>query len=105
MPLSEEIKKGMACDSVGRPESVVGRTVCLAAHPGKMAIYPFLRWFQKRYLGKYRFARLAFSFDLFLVGLAVGLGVIGLIFFFSRPTDIGDKILFEATVAPREVVS
>ncbi len=84
---------------------MVGRTVCIIAHPGKMAIFPFVRWFEKRYLGRYRFARLTFSFDLFLIGLALGLAVTGLVFFLYKPTDFSDKIYFEATVAPREVVS
>jgi hypothetical protein len=105
MRIPEEIKKGLACDSVGRPDSVIGRTVCVVAHPGKMAIFPFVRWFEKRYLGRYRFARLTFSFDLFLIGLVLGLALTGLVFFLWKPTDFSDKIYFDATVAPREVVS
>ena len=105
MKISDDIKKGMACDSVGKPNSVVGRTVCVLAHPGKMALFPFAHWFQKRYHGRYRFARLTFLFDIFLIGLAVGLAVTGLVFFLSKPVDISDRIYFEANVAPREIVT
>ncbi len=105
MALKEEIKKGIACDSIGDPHSPIGRAACIVAHPGRMALFPFFHWFEKRYLGKYKFARLVFSFDLFLVGLALGLGIVGLIFTFYRPSDFTDKIFFEATVAPREVIA
>jgi len=105
MSFSDDIKKGIACDSVGHPGSVVGRAACLVAHPGKMALFPFFHWFEKKYLGKYKFARIVFLFDLFLVGLALGLGVVALFFFLLNPSDFGDKIYFDATVAPREVVS
>lgn len=103
--LLEEIKSGIACDSVGHPESIVGRTVCIAAHPGKMAIFPFVRWFEKRYVGKYVFARLAFVFDLFLLSILLCLAIVALGAWLWKPVDLSTKILFEADVAPKEVVS
>ncbi len=105
MHIDDEIKKGLACDSVGKPESVLGRAVCLSVHPGKMILYPFLRWFDKRYKGKYAFARLMFGFDLVLVGALVGLGAAFLFLRLYAPSHFADRILFEATVAPHEIVS
>ncbi len=105
MSLKEEIKKGVACDSVGKPESIVGRAVCLSVHPGKMALFPFINWFEKRYKHRYKFARLVFSFDLVLLGVLVGL-LTALTFSWMRvPTSFEDNVLFEANVAPREIVA
>ncbi len=104
MALKEEFKKGIACDSVGKPNSVLGRTVCLSVHPGKMLLLPFIKWFDKRYRGM-KFARLLFSFDLLLIGTLVGLGAAALFFGLIQPTSFEDKISFEATVAPREIVT
>lgn len=104
-PILEEIKSGIACDSVGHPHSVVGRTICLAAHPGKMALYPFVRWFEKRYVGKYKFARLAFAVDLFLLTVLLCLTIVALGAWLWKPVDLSTKISFEADIAPREVVS
>ncbi len=104
MPLTEEIKKGVACDSVDKPHSILGRAVCLSVHPGKMLIFPFLEWFEKRYKGRVKFARLLFAFDLLLIGTALGIGAMVLSFGYLRPsTTIEDRIFFEATVAPKEI--
>lgn len=100
----EELKKGIACDSVGKPESVLGRAVCLSVHPGKMLLLPFIKWFDRRYRG-IRFARLLFSFDLLLIGALVGLGAAALFLGLIKPTNFEDSISFEATVAPREIVT
>lgn len=104
MSLKEKFKKGAACDSVGKPESVLGRAVCLSMHPGKMLLLPFMKWFEKRYKGM-RFARLLFSFDLLLIGTLVGLGAAAIVLGLIRPTTFEDKISFEASVAPREIVT
>jgi hypothetical protein len=105
MSISQKIKKGIACDSVGKPESILGRTVCISAHPGKMLLFPFIHWFEMRYKGKYKFARTLFSIDLMLIGLIFGLGLAALVLGIYKPTTFADKIQFEATVAPREIVT
>ncbi|NQV90371.1 hypothetical protein HQ487_03090 [Candidatus Uhrbacteria bacterium] len=105
MELKNEFQKAIACDSVGKPHSILGRAVCLTAHPGKMAILPFRKWFNKRYKGTYKFARLIFSFDLLLIGAVIGLGITALLLGFTQIVSFEDRITFEATVAPREIVS
>lgn len=85
--------------------SVVGRAACVMAHPGKMALFPFVHWFERRYANRFRSPRLMFSIDLVLIGLILGLLSTGLIFWFGKPVDIGDKIHFSAEVAPRAVVT
>lgn len=105
MKLHEEIKEGIACDSVGHPHSVVGRAVCLSVHPGKMILLPFKKWFNKRYKEKFRFARVIFSLDLILIGTLIGLGMTALFFGLNPPTSFEDDISFEATVAPLEITS
>jgi hypothetical protein len=105
MSIKEEIKKGVACDSVGKPDSILGRAICLSVHPGKMAVFPFIKWFEKRYKHRYKFARLMFSFDLVLLGVLMGLLTALTFSWISVPTSFEDKVLFEATVAPREIVA
>lgn len=100
--LKDELKKGIACDSVGKPESVLGRTVCLSIHPGKMLLWPFIKWFEKRYKG-IKFAKLLFSFDLLLIGIILGLSATAAFLFLNPPQAFEDKIRFDATVAPREI--
>jgi len=100
-----EIKKGIACDSVNKPDSAVGRAVCISVHPGKMFLFPFLHWFNTRYKGRYKFARLIFSIDLFLVGIAVALAIVAIIGLLLVPKRFEDGIVFESSVAPTEVVS
>lgn len=102
--LKEEFKKGMACDSVGKPDSILGRSVCLSVHPGKMLLLPFIQWFDKRYRGM-KFARLLFSLDLLLIGALVGLGAAAIVLGLIQPSAFEDKISFEATVAPRAIVT
>ena len=105
MNIREEIKKGIACDSVNKPDSAVGRAVCISIHPGKMFLFPFLHWFNTRYKERYKFARLIFSIDLFLVGIAVALSIVAIIGFLFVPKRFENGIVFEASVAPTEVVS
>jgi uncharacterized repeat protein (TIGR01451 family) len=100
----EEFKKGVACDSVGKPESVMGRAVCLSVHPGKMLLLPFIKWFEKRYKGR-RFARVLFSFDLLLIGTILGLSIAAAFLSLTKPTTFENNISFEANVAPREIVT
>ena len=104
MTFKEEFKKGATCDSVGKPESILGRAVCLSVHPGKMLLLPFIKWFDKRYRGL-KFARVLFSFDLLLIGTLIGLGVAALFFGLTQPVSFEEKISFEASVAPREIVT
>ncbi|HLD20711.1 MAG TPA: hypothetical protein VJB64_01300 [Patescibacteria group bacterium] len=104
MTFKEEFKKGATCDSVGKPESILGRAVCLSVHPGKMLLLPFIKWFDKRYRGL-KFARVLFSFDLLLIGTLIGLGIAALFFGLTKPVAFEDKISFEATAAPREIVT
>lgn len=77
----------------------------LASHPGKILLWPLVRWYEKRYEGKFAFARATFLFDLFLVGVVSGLGIIALIMTFYKPVPFTDRIVFAAEVAPREIVS
>lgn len=104
MTLKDELKQGITCDSVGKPNSILGRAVCLSVHPGKMVLLPFIKWFEKRYKGT-KFARLLFSFDLLLIGALLGLGMTAIVLGLIRPIAFEDKITFEATVAPREIVT
>ncbi|MBI4256949.1 hypothetical protein HY626_02750 [Candidatus Uhrbacteria bacterium] len=104
MTFKEEFKKGATCDSVGTPESILGRAVCLSVHPGKMLLLPFIRWFDKRYRGL-KFARVLFSLDLLLIGTMIGLGVAAIFLGFSQPVAFEDHISFEAAVAPREIIT
>lgn len=105
MSLSHEIRHGLACNTIQDADTVTEKAVCLAAHPGKIAIFPFLHWYKKRYEGRYKFARLMFTFDMFLLGVIAGLGVVAVLFSL-KPTDVfSDNILFSATVAPHDIVS
>ncbi len=105
MPLKEEIKKGIACDSVGQPDSAIGRAVCLSVHPGKMLLFPFLHWFQYHYQNRYKFARLVFSIDLLLIGIMLTLVAVAIYVKFFLPGAFTDRIVFDATIAPREVIT
>ncbi|MFH1405131.1 MAG: hypothetical protein ABIH21_03480 [Patescibacteria group bacterium] len=105
MQLNKEIHNGLKCDTVGKPHSLVGKTFCIAAHPGKMFLFPFFQWFEKRYAGKYKFARLMFTFDLFLLCIALSLAITAALLIFHKPQSIENKIYFDAVVAPREIVT
>ncbi len=104
MSLNKEIRKGIACDSVGHPHSIVGRAICLSVHPGKMMLFPFLRWFENRYDGKYKHAKMIFAVDLFLVGIALTLAGVALFAWLNPFKTFADNISFEANVAPRATV-
>jgi hypothetical protein len=105
MHLFNELKKGVACDSVGKPHSALGRAVCLSVHPGKMLLFPFIRHFNKHYKNKYAFARLVFGFDLLLLGALFGLGCAFLFIHFHSPARFADKIIFDSSIAPREIIA
>jgi hypothetical protein len=87
------------------PEKLRQQTLQIASHPGKIVLHPLVQRYETHYHGKYRFARLVFMFDLFLVGLAAGLGMVALALWLWKPSSFADKIIFEADVAPREIVS
>ncbi|MBM5789829.1 hypothetical protein FJZ23_01950 [Candidatus Parcubacteria bacterium] len=105
MPLTDEIKKGIACDSVGKPDSAIGRAVCLSVHPGKMLLFPLLHWYRYHYAGRYRFARAVFTLDLVLITLMLTLAAVALYAHVFRPSAFTDRITFDASIAPREVTT
>jgi hypothetical protein len=105
MTFKETLKRGISCDSVTDASTVTKKAVCLFAHPGRMALFPLAHWYERRYRGRYKFARLTFVFDLLLVGFALGLGSIALALALYHPLSFADKITFEASVAPNEIVS
>ncbi len=81
------------------------RTLKFARHPGQWFTHPARKHYTKKYHGRYKYARLIFVFDMFLLGLVVGLGILALILAFYKPTTIADKVLFETTVAPVDIVA
>ncbi len=105
MSLANEIQTGLACNTIEDADTVTEKAVCLAAHPGKIALFPVFHWYKKRYQGRYKFARLVFAIDIFLVGVIVGLGGTAIYFGIKQPETFSDKVLFHATVAPHDVVS
>ena len=105
MAFKDQLKEGLMCNSVDRPESVVGRAACLIAHPGRMLLFPFLKWFENRYAGRYKFARAIFAFDLMLIGAGLTLLAFGLYLGLTTPTQFEDEITFHTDVAPQEIVS
>lgn len=105
MYIINEIKQGIKCDSINRPHSIFGRMVCISIHPGKMILFPFVHWFNKRYKGRYKFERSIFAFDLFLMGVIVTLATLAIYFTFFGPSSFAKHIIFEAIVAPKEIVS
>ncbi len=105
MSIREKIAKGIACDTIGKPDSIFGRAVCLSVHPGKMILFPFAAWFHKRYKGQYKFARFIFTIDLVLVGIILGLGIAAIMTVFFPGHQFVDDITFSASVAPREIVA
>lgn len=105
MSFRKKIHEGLTCDSRHKPESVLGRAVCLASHPGKMILLPFFHWFEGHYAGRYRFARATFAVDLVLIGIAAGLLLAGLFLSLYHPKTVADKIFFDVSVAPSEIIS
>lgn len=80
-------------------------TLRVATHPGAMVIRPVRTLYAKRYQTRLRTPRLSFALDAVLVLTSVALAVLGLVFLFLSPTRFEDKILLEADVAPRELIS
>lgn len=105
MSLKTNINNNLKCDSVNRPHSILSRAVCLSLHPGRLIIFPFLKWFDKRYRGKYKFEKTIFSIDLVLVGSAVTLALIATTLVIFPYKKFEDRILFNATVAPHEITT
>jgi hypothetical protein len=101
----KQLRHGLTCDPEDRAHTVVEKALCIATHPGNLLLRPFYGRYEKRYVGKYKFARSVFLFDLFLVGLVLGLALTALILFVYKPTDFADKIFFETEVAPANVVT
>jgi len=81
------------------------RTLYFATHPGQWFTHPAKKHYHKKYHGRYKYARALFVFDMFLLGLMFGLGIFALILALYQPTTIADKVLFETTVAPTDIVS
>jgi hypothetical protein len=81
------------------------RTLKFARHPGQWFTHPLKHHYKNKYHGQYTYARALFIFDMFLLGMIVGLGVIALLLALYKPTTIADKVIFETTVAPADIVS
>lgn len=103
--LRDEIKKGIACDSVGKPDSVIGQAVCLSVHPGKMLLFPLIHWYRYHYAGRYRFARAVFTLDLVLIGILLTLAAVAITVTWLAPRAFADRITFDASIAPREITT
>lgn len=101
----EQVRHGIADPTLEEAHTVLEKTVCVATHPGKMALHPLRLWFRKRYHGKYKNARFVFMFDLFLLGIALGLAAAAVIFLTYQPSSIGDRVYFSADIAPAEIVT
>ncbi len=86
-------------------QNIHKRTLDIASRPGRAIVTPFARHYEKHYEGRYPFARLAFGFDLVMLGTAIGLGIIALAFWLWKPTAFAEKIVFSADIAPAEIVS
>lgn len=105
MSFKKEIEKGYKCNSINKPHSIIAKTVCIGVHPGKILKFPFFKIFDKHYHGKYGYARTIFLIDMFLVGVMFTLSCIALYVWLFPSVNFADKIIFDATVAPREIVS
>ncbi|MBI5370080.1 hypothetical protein HZA85_02755 [Candidatus Uhrbacteria bacterium] len=105
MSLYDNIKKGIACDSVGKPDSAIGRAICLSVHPGKMVLYPLHHWFEFHYKNRYRFSRIIFGIDVALVGIVLALASVAIYATFFLPGVFVSRIAFDASIAPREVTT
>ena len=81
------------------------RTLKFARHPGQWFTHPVRKHYKKKYHGRYKYARIIFLVDMILLGIALALGILILILLLFKPTNIADKVLFEASVAPAEIVS
>lgn len=103
--LSEQIHHGLTCENGSKPDTVFENALCIATHPGGMILRPFYAWFQRKYAGRYKFARLVFTFDLVLIGVVIGLSMAAAFLLLYHPAKFSDRIFFEAEVAPREVVT
>ncbi len=105
MSISNDIKQGAKCDSVGKPDSILGRAICLSVHPGKMMLLPFLTWFRRHYKDKYQFARSLFAFDMLLLGVFTGIILALGFLWMNPPTLFEDGIYFDASVAPSQIIA
>lgn len=88
-----------------KTHAVLGHAVHLSVHPGRVLLAPFRAWFEKRYAGKYQFARTVYLTDLALIGTILTLFVLALFMLLVPQKQFRDDILLTATIAPKEVVS
>jgi len=105
MSLFDRIKPELACRNLGKPEHLLHKTVSLIAHPGQLILLPFVKWFEKHYQGRYKFARTVFLADLVLIGLALGLLLTAGVLTFFPKHMIADDLYLEVSVAPEKIVS
>ncbi|EKD33536.1 MAG: hypothetical protein ACD_76C00007G0007 [uncultured bacterium] len=77
----------------------------LKRQPGRMLLHPLRMHYKKRYEGKYKYSQLLFTFDLALVALIVLLISTSVFLLTRKPSEFADNIIFEASSAPREIIS
>ncbi|KKU34222.1 MAG: hypothetical protein UX57_C0001G0018 [Candidatus Uhrbacteria bacterium GW2011_GWE2_46_68] len=105
MSFFHRLKPHLVCHDLGTPEHLLHKTISLVIHPGRLALLPFVKWFEKHYAGRYAFARTIFLADLVLIGLTLGLLVAaGILTFFPKHT-IADDLYLDVSIAPEEIVS
>lgn len=105
MSFFHRLKPHLICRDLGKPEHLLCKTMSLVTHPGRLALLPFVKWFEKHYAGRYAFARTIFLTDLVLIGLALGfLITAGILTFFPKHT-IADDLYLDVSIAPEEIVS
>lgn len=105
MPLKQKIIHDLQGEPIKAPHMIFGHAVYLSIHPGRLILFPFRKWFEKKYLGRYKFERALFLFDVFLIGCIFSLAVTLLFFILFPLKQFRDNITFIATVAPHEVIS
>ncbi len=103
--IEHEIKRDLACNSVNKPHSVLGKAVCLSVHPGKLILFPFIEWFNRHFRGKFKFAKTVFAITLLVIGSVLTLLTLAIMAYFFPQKNFTDQISFNATVAPHEIVT
>ncbi|MCX6714625.1 MAG: hypothetical protein NTX72_02330 [Candidatus Uhrbacteria bacterium] len=105
MSSEEKLINELEGERIKTPDTILNQAVYLSLHPGRLILLPFRHWFNKRYLGRYKFDRAVFSFDLALMSSVITLFIIALFLILVPPKQFRDDIVFLATVAPHEIIS
>jgi len=92
-------------ESIKTTHPVFGHAVYFSIHPGRLILLPFRKWFQRKYLGKYQFARFVFSVDLVLITAVLTLAATLFTLILFPPKQFRDNIAFITTVAPHEIIT